>query len=100
MAEVLVVIESSGGAVKKVSLEALTLARRLGEPSAVVLGAPGTAAAVAGRLGEDGAAKIYVAESDDIAGHPGAPKAEGLAGPAGGAAPPAIPVPPSPGGKE
>ena len=44
MAEVLVVAEHSGGAVKKVTLEMLTLARELGEPAAVVLGAPGAAA--------------------------------------------------------
>jgi electron transfer flavoprotein alpha subunit len=100
MAEVLVVIESSGDAVKKVSLEALTLARRLGEPSAVVLGAPGTAAAVAGRLGEYGAAKVYVAESDDIAGHLVAPKAEVLAKLAGEASPAAILLPSSQEGKE
>src|SRR4051812_27275580 len=100
MAEVLVVIESSGGAVKKVSLEALTLARRLGEPSAVVLGAPGTAAAVAGRLGEYGAAKIYVAESDDIAGHLVAPKAGVLARLAGETSPAAILLPSSQEGKE
>jgi electron transfer flavoprotein alpha subunit len=100
MAEVLVVIESSGGAVKKVSLEALTLARRLGEPSAVVLGVPGTAAAVAGRLGEFGAAKIYVAESDDIAGHLVAPKAEVLARLAGETSAAAILLPSSQEGKE
>jgi electron transfer flavoprotein alpha subunit len=100
MAEVLVVIESSGDSVKKVSLEALTLARRLGEPAAVVLGAPGTAAAVAGRLGEYGAAKVYVAESDDIAGHLVAPKAEVLAQLAGQVSPAAVLLPSSQEGKE
>src|SRR6266498_130498 len=40
MAEVLVVVEHSGGVLKKVTLEMLTLARRLGEPAAVVLGEP------------------------------------------------------------
>jgi electron transfer flavoprotein alpha subunit len=52
MAEVLVVVEHSGGAVKKVTLEMLTLARTLGEPSAVVLGGPGAAAARTDRRGE------------------------------------------------
>jgi electron transfer flavoprotein alpha subunit len=33
MVEVLVVVESSGGSVKKVTLELLTLARTLGEPA-------------------------------------------------------------------
>jgi electron transfer flavoprotein alpha subunit len=80
MAEVLVVVEgSAAGGVKKVTLELLTLARDLGEPSAVVLGAPGTAAALADRLGEYGAAKVYAAESDDIDGHLVAPKATVLA---------------------
>ncbi|GAA1627648.1 electron transfer flavoprotein subunit alpha/FixB family protein [Catellatospora bangladeshensis] len=79
MAEVLVVVESSGGTVKKVTLEMLTLARSLGEPAAVVLGAPGTAAAIADKLGEYGATKVYAAESDDIANHLVAPKATALA---------------------
>ena len=80
MAEVLVVVEgSAAGGVKKVTLELLTLARDLGEPAAVVLGAPGTAAALADRLGEYGAAKVYAAESDDIDRHLVAPKATVLA---------------------
>ena len=80
MAEVLVVVEQSGGAVKKVTLEMLTLARTLGEPAAVVLGAPGTAAAVTGKLGEYGATKVYAAESEDLAGYLVAPKATGTTG--------------------
>ena len=83
MAEVLVVVEASqqeaGPTVKKVTFEMLTLARGLGEPSAVVLGAPGTAAAIADRLGEYGATKVYVAESEDIDRYLVAPKAEVLA---------------------
>src|SRR2546421_3049461 len=79
MAEVLVVVEQSGGVVKKVTLEMLTLARTLGDPAAVVLGAPGSAAAVADKLGEYGAAKIYAAESDELTGHLVAPKATVLA---------------------
>jgi electron transfer flavoprotein alpha subunit len=79
VAEVLVVVEHAGGLVKKVTLEMLTLARELGEPAAVVLGAPGTAAALAGRLGEYGAGKIYAAEHDDIDGFLVAPKASVLA---------------------
>ncbi|MDI1459604.1 electron transfer flavoprotein subunit alpha/FixB family protein [Catellatospora sp. KI3] len=79
MAEVLVVVESAAGAVKKVTLEMLTLARSLGEPAAVVLGAPGTAAALADKLGEYGATKIYAAESEEIDGHLVAPKATALA---------------------
>ncbi|MEV4415290.1 electron transfer flavoprotein subunit alpha/FixB family protein [Catellatospora sp. NPDC049609] len=79
MAEVLVVVESSGGTVKKVTLEMLTLARSLGEPAAVVLGAPGAAAGLVDKLGEYGATKVYAAESDDIDNHLVAPKATALA---------------------
>ena len=68
MAEVLVLAEHSEGALKKVTAELITAARALGEPSAVVVGAPGTAAALADDLAAAGAAKIYVAESDEAAG--------------------------------
>src|SRR5687767_8221552 len=76
MAEVLVVVEAAAGAVKKVTLEMLTMARGLGSPSAVVFGDP---AAVADKLGEYGAEKIYAAQSPDIEGHLVAPKATVLA---------------------
>lgn len=66
MAEVLVLVEHAEGALKKVTSELITAARALGEPSAVVVGAPGTAAPLADGLKEAGAAKIYVAESDDV----------------------------------
>lgn len=65
MAEVLVLVEHSEGALKKVTAELITAARALGEPSAVVIGAPGTAAPLVDGLKAAGAAKIYVAESDD-----------------------------------
>lgn len=79
MAEVLVVTEQVAGTVKKVSLEMLTLARELGEPAAVVLGAPGTTAAVGDKLAEYGATRIYTAESEEIDGYLVAPKAAALA---------------------
>lgn len=79
MSEVLVVVEHAGGVVKKVTLELLTLARGLGEPAAVVLGAPGCAAALTDKLAEYGARKVYTAESEDIDGYLVAPKAEILA---------------------
>jgi electron transfer flavoprotein alpha subunit len=65
MAEVLVLAEHAEGALKKVTAELITAARALGEPAAVVVGAPGTAAPLTDGLKEAGAAKIYVAESDD-----------------------------------
>ena len=66
MAEVLVLAEHAEGALKKVSAELITAARALGEPAAVVVGAPGTAAPLVEGLKAAGAAKIYVAESDDV----------------------------------
>jgi electron transfer flavoprotein alpha subunit len=77
MAEVLVLAEHDGGEVKKVTAELVTAARRLGEPSVVWAGegaADGNA-----RLAEFGAARVYVAESADLAGFAVAPKAELLA---------------------
>jgi electron transfer flavoprotein alpha subunit len=80
MAEVLVVVEHSGGTVKKVTLEMLTLAREVGTPAAVVLGGPGAVTPLVDKLGEYGAAKIYGAEHEDLDGYLVAPKATVLAG--------------------
>ena len=79
MAEVLVLVEHTDGTPKKVTFELLTAARVLGEPSAVFLGAPGESAAALDKLGQYGAAKVYVGESDDLAAYLVAPKAEVLA---------------------
>ena len=65
MAEVLVLVEHAEGAIKKVTSELITAARVVGEPSAVVVGIPGTADPLVDGLKAAGAAKIYVAESDD-----------------------------------
>jgi electron transfer flavoprotein alpha subunit len=65
MAEVLVLVEHAEGAPKKVTSELITAARVVGEPSAVVVGKPGTAEPLIDALKAAGAAKIYVAESDD-----------------------------------
>ncbi len=100
MAEVLVLVDSLDGKVKKPTLELLTAARQLGEPSAVVVGAPGTAAALKNQLAEYGAEKVYVAESDDIAKHPVAPKAEALAAVVEQASPVAVLIPSSGENKE
>ena len=56
MSQVLVLVEAPDGAVRKPTLELLTLARRIGEPAAVVLG-PG-ADQLAARLGEYGASTV------------------------------------------
>ncbi|MGI8695542.1 MAG: electron transfer flavoprotein subunit alpha/FixB family protein [Mycobacteriales bacterium] len=79
MAEVLVLVDHADGAPKKATLELLAAARTLGEPAAVVAGAPGTAAGLADVLAAHGAEKIYLAESDDIDKHPAAPKVDVLA---------------------
>jgi electron transfer flavoprotein alpha subunit len=64
MAEVLVLVDHLEGEIKKSTYELLTAARALGEPSAVVVGAAGTAGKLADGLKEHGAEKIYVAETD------------------------------------
>lgn len=79
MSDVLVVVESAGGAVKKVTLEMLTLARDLGTPVAVVLGGEGVAQPLLAKLGEYGAQKVLVAEHADLDGYLVAPKATVLA---------------------
>ncbi|SEO90692.1 electron transfer flavoprotein subunit alpha/FixB family protein [Trujillonella endophytica] len=102
MAEVLVLAElnPAGGGVRKTTLEALTAARAVGEPSAVVIAAPGTAAGVREQLAEYGAATVYVAESPEIDEFLVAPKAEVLAQLVGEKSPAAVVIPSSPEGKE
>ena len=87
MSEVLVVVEHAGGAVKKVTLEMLTLARGLGSPSAVVFGAVGP---LKDKLAEYGAEKIYVADGPDVDGFLVAPKATLLAALIGTTSPAAV----------
>jgi electron transfer flavoprotein alpha subunit len=102
MAEVLVLVElnPTGDGVRKTTLEALTAARALGEPSAVVIGAPGTAAGAKDALAEYGAATVYVAESPDVDDYLVAPKAEVLAKLVEEKSPAAVVIPSSPEGKE
>jgi len=102
MAEVLVLVEldPAGGGARKTTLEALTAARALGEPSAVVVGAPGSAGSVHDALAEYGAVKVYVAESPEIDDYLIAPKAEVLAQLVGEKSPAAVVIPSSPEGKE
>ena len=89
MAEVLVLAEhTADGEVKKVTLELLAAAKRLGSPSVVWTG-PGADAGVA-RLGEYGAEKVYVADSADFVGYVVAPTAELLAQLVGSVSPAAV----------
>ena len=77
MAEILVVVEHIDGEVKKVTSELLTLARSLGEPSAVFVGAGFDAAR--DRLAEFGAVRVYVADAEELTGYVIAPKVQVLA---------------------
>jgi electron transfer flavoprotein alpha subunit len=77
MVEVLVLAEHTGGEVKKVTLELLTLARQFGEPAAVWAGAG--AAEGQSRLAEYGAETVYVAGGSEFTGYLVAPAAELLA---------------------
>jgi electron transfer flavoprotein alpha subunit len=101
MAEILVLVDHLEGAVKKVTTELLTLAARLGEPSAVLVG-PGFEAAQS-RLAEYGAAKVYVVDGNGSGGsadHVVAPIAEALAQIVGAQAPAAVLIASTAEGKE
>lgn len=100
MAEVLVLVEHSGGEVKKVTNELLAAAATLGEPSAVVVGTPGTAMKIKDGLAQYGAAKVYVAESDDAGNYLTAPTVGALAALVGSVAPAAVLIATSQDGKE
>ncbi|MFD8600476.1 electron transfer flavoprotein subunit alpha/FixB family protein, partial [Kitasatospora sp. NPDC059646] len=100
MSEILVLVDHVDGAVRKPALELLTLARRLGTPSAVVLGAGDGAAAIAAKAAEYGAAKVYVADGEEFAAHLVVPKVDALAQIAGAAGPAAVLVTSGGEGKE
>jgi electron transfer flavoprotein alpha subunit len=100
MAEVLVLVEHADGALKKISAELITAARKLGEPAAVVIGKPGTAAPLTDGLKEAGAAKIYVAESDDAENYLITPYVDVLASLAESATPAGVLLAASADGKE
>ncbi|NEB78948.1 electron transfer flavoprotein subunit alpha/FixB family protein, partial [Streptomyces sp. SID14478] len=74
MAEVLVYVDHVDGAVRKPTLELLTLARRIGEPVAVALGS--NAADTAGVLGEHGAIKVLTSDAPEFADYLVVPKVD------------------------
>jgi len=78
MSEVLVLIDHEAGAVKKPTYELLTIAKRLGEPSAVFIGAPADADAAVEAVKRYGAEKVYVVDDTEIRGYLVVPKAEAL----------------------
>ncbi len=77
MAEILVLVEHVDGAPKKVTNELLTLARGLGEPSAVWIGEGADTAL--DKLGEYGAQVVHAAAEPTLSEYAVAPKAEVLA---------------------
>jgi len=98
MAEVLVYVDHVDGAVRKPTLELLTLARRIGEPVAVHLG-PGAEAA-ASVLGEHGAVRVLAADAPEFTDYLVVPKVDALEAAARAAEPIAVLVPSSAEGKE
>ena len=100
MSEVLVLVDHVDGAVRKPTYELLTIARRLGEPSAVFIGSPDAADGVVESVKKYGAEKVYVVEDTEIKGYLVAPKAEALQQIAEKASPAAVLIPSNAEGKE
>ncbi|NLJ54784.1 MAG: electron transfer flavoprotein subunit alpha/FixB family protein [Intrasporangiaceae bacterium] len=98
MAEVLVLVDHVGGDVRKTTAELLTIARRLGEPSAVFVGDGLDRAKEA--LAKYGAEKVYAVSGDDVTGYLVAPQAEVLAALVEQTSPAAVLIPSNPAGKE
>ncbi|MFE7795938.1 electron transfer flavoprotein subunit alpha/FixB family protein [Streptomyces sp. NPDC057460] len=98
MAEVLVYVDHVDGAVRKPTLELLTLARRVGEPVAVALGAG--AAETASVLAEHGAVKVLTADAPEFADYLVVPKVDALQAAVEAVSPVAVLVPSSAEGKE
>jgi electron transfer flavoprotein alpha subunit len=78
MTEILVLVDHAEGAVKKPTYEMLTLAARLGEPSAVFIGPSDENAEVAEAVKKYGAGKVYAIDDAPLKGFLVAPKAEAL----------------------
>lgn len=98
MSEVLVLVDHVDGQVRKTTSEMLTLAARLGEPSAVFIGDGVDAAREA--LSRFGAQKIYQVSSADVDDYLVAPVAEVLAQLVGSTQPAAVLLSSSTHGKE
>jgi electron transfer flavoprotein alpha subunit len=98
MAEVLVLVDHVDGVVRKTTSEMLTIARRLGEPSAVFIGAGLEAAKET--LAQYGAEKVYLVESAELSDYLVAPKAELLEQLVAAASPAAVLISSSTEGKE
>src|SRR6195952_5515037 len=100
MSEVLVLVDHLDGKVRKPTYELLTIAKRLGEPSAVFIGGSDKADDVVEAVKKYGAEKVYVVDDAEIKGYLVAPKAEALQQIAEKADPSAILIPSNAEGKE
>ncbi len=98
MAEVLVLVDHVDGAVRKPTLELLTLARRIGDPVAVHLGAGAQTAAPV--LAEHGAVKVLTADAPEFAEYLVVPKVDALQAACEAVSPAAVLVASSGEGKE
>ena len=98
MGEVLILVDHVDGKLRKATAELLTIARRLGEPSAVHIG-PGSEAAKV-TLAKYGAHKVYVFEDEEALKHLVAPQAEVLAAVVAKTNPVAVLIPSNTAGKE
>jgi electron transfer flavoprotein alpha subunit len=78
MSEVLVLVDHLDGKVRKPTYELLTIAKRLGEPSAVFIGGADKADDAVAAVKKYGAEKVYVVDDAEIKGYLVAPKAEVL----------------------
>src|SRR4249919_4348797 len=100
MSEVLVLVDHLDGKVRKPTYELLTIAKRLGEPSAVFIGGADKADDAVAAVKKYGAEKVYVVDDAEIKGYLVAPKAEALQQIAEKADPAAILIPSTIEGKE
>jgi electron transfer flavoprotein alpha subunit len=98
MAEVLVLVDHADGRLRKATAELLTIARRLGEPSAVHIGAGSERAQVT--LAKYGAHKVYVVDDAETAGYLVVPQVEVLAALVAKVQPAAVLIPSNASGKE
>ena len=98
MGEVLILVDHVDGKLRKATAELLTIARRLGEPSAVHIGPGAEAAKVT--LAKYGAHKVYVFEDEAALKHLVAPQAEVLAAVVAKTNPVAVLIPSNTAGKE
>ena len=100
MPDVLVLVDHDGEHVHKSTYELLAAARRLGDPAAVLVGTPGTAARLKDSLARHGATSVYAAESAQADGFLGSPAVEALESAAREVSPAAVLVSATTDGKE